>query len=110
MKLAGSRKLTWIICGIGILLAIVGALFLPQSIPVHFADGIPDDFGNKIEIFLFPILSLIIMLLTGNKKIKYVLTHSKICLTEAMYNLAIDGVLGLILIAEIQIIYASFIR
>ena len=28
MKLAGSRKLTWIICGIGILLAIVGVLFL----------------------------------------------------------------------------------
>lgn len=111
MKLAGSRKLTWIICGIGILLAIVGVFVLPQNIPVHFtADGIPNDFGNKMEIFLFPVLSLIIMFLTGSKKIKYVFTHSKIYLTETMYNLAIDGVLGLILIAEIQIIYTSCIR
>ena len=50
MKLAGSRKLTWIICGIGILLAIVGALFLPQNIPVHFtADGIPIIYASFIR-------------------------------------------------------------
>ena len=45
MQLIGSRKLTWGICGIGILLAIVSVLFLPQIIPVHFTNGIADDFG-----------------------------------------------------------------
>ena len=53
MKLVGSRKLTWGICSIGVLLAIVSVFFLPQIIPVHFANGIADDFGNKVEIFLF---------------------------------------------------------
>ena len=46
MQLIGSRKLTWGICGIGILLAIVSVLFLPQIIPVHFTNGIADDFGG----------------------------------------------------------------
>ena len=44
MKLVGSRKLTWGICSIGVLLAIVSVFFLPQIIPVHFANGIADDF------------------------------------------------------------------
>ncbi len=47
MKLVGSRKLTWGICSIGVLLAIVSVFFLPQIIPVHFANGIADDFGNR---------------------------------------------------------------
>lgn len=51
MKLIGSRKLTWVICGTGVLLALAGVVFLPQMIPVHFANGIADDFENKIEIF-----------------------------------------------------------
>ena len=69
MKLIGSRKLTWVICGTGVLLALAGVVFLPQMIPVHFANGIADDFGNKIEIFLFPVLLLIITILTGNEKV-----------------------------------------
>lgn len=91
MQLIGSRKLTWGICGIGILLAIVSVLFLPQIIPVHFTNGIADDFGNKVEIFLFPILLLIITFLT-----------------DIQYNLMIDSVLGIVLIAESYVIYASF--
>ena len=110
MKLIGSRKLTWGICGIGILLALGVVPFLPQIIPVHFTtNGIADDFGNKLEIFLYPILLLIIMFLTGKEKIKYLLTHSKIFVTDTQYNLMIDGVLALILSAEIYVIYASFV-
>lgn len=109
MKFIGSRKLTWGICGIGALLAVVGIFFLPQIIPVHFSNGIADDFGNKIEIFLFPALLLIITILSGNEKIKYLLTHSKTFWTDIQYNLMIDGVLGIILITEIYVIYASFV-
>lgn len=82
MKLVGSRKFTWGICSIGILLAIVSVFFLPQIISVHFANGIADGFGNKMEVFLFPILLFIITLLTGKEKIKYFLTHSKTFLTD----------------------------
>lgn len=109
MKFIGSRKLTWGICSIGILLAIVSAFFLSQITPVHFANGIAADFGNKIEIFLFPILLFIIALLTGKENIKYFLTHSKTFLTDMQYNLMIDGVLGIVLIAEVYVIYSSFL-
>lgn len=108
MKFIGSRKLTWVICGTGVLLALAGVVFLPQMIPVHFANGIADDFGNKIEIFLFPVLLLIITILTGNEKVKYFLIHSKTFLTDVQYNLMTDGVLGIVLLAEIYVIYASF--
>ena len=48
-----SRKLTWGICIVGIAIAIISFFFLPEIIPVHFAgNGVADDFGNKIEIFL----------------------------------------------------------
>ena len=110
MKLIGSRKLTWGICGFGILLALIIVPFLPQTIPVHFSvNGIADDFGNKLEIFLYPILLLIIMFLTGKEKIKYLLTHSKIFLTDAQYNLMTDGILAIVLSAEIYVISASFV-
>lgn len=109
MKWIGSRKLTWTICSIGILLAVISVFFLPQIIPVHFANGIADDFGSKLEIFLFPALSLFITILSGTEKIKYFLTHSKTFLTDVSYNLMIDGVLGIITVTEIYIIYASFI-
>ena len=85
-------------------------LFLPEIIPVHFAgNGVADDFGNKIEIFLMPILLLAVTILSGIKSIKYVLMHSKTWLTVGQYNLMIDCVLGIILIAEIFMIYASFV-
>ena len=48
-----SRKLTWGICIVGIAIAIISFFFLPEIIPVHFAgNGVADDFGNKIEIFM----------------------------------------------------------
>lgn len=109
MKLAGSRQLTWIICGTGIALAIVSAFFLPQMIPVHFSNGIANDFGNKTEIFLFPVLALVITIITGKEKIKYFLTHSKTYWTESQYNLMVDGVLMFLLITEIYVIYAAFV-
>ena len=50
MKFINTRKFTWIICIIGFLLALVSIFFLPSIIPVHFANGIADDYGRKIQI------------------------------------------------------------
>ena len=66
-------------------------------------------FISNSKCVLFPILLLIITLLTGKENIKYFLTHSKTFLTDIQYNLMIDGILGIILIAEIYVIYASFV-
>ena len=61
-----SRKLTWGICIVGI--AIISFFFLSEIIPVHFAgNGAADDFGNKMEIFLMPILLLTVTILSGIK-------------------------------------------
>ena len=56
-----------------------------------------------------PILLLAVAILSGIKSVKYVLMHSKTWLTDGQYNLMIDCVLGIILIAEIFMIYASFV-
>ena len=97
-----------IVCIIGFLLALVSIFFLPSIIPVHFANGIADDYGRKIQIFLFPILQVLITFLTGREKVKYFLTHSKTFLTDIQFNWMIDGVLLLVMFAEIWVIYASF--
>lgn len=108
MKLINTRKFTWIICIIGCLLALVSIFFLPSTIPVHFANGRADNYGRKIQIFLFPILQVLITFLTGREKVKYFLTHSKTFLTDIQFNWMIDGVLLLVMFAEIWVIYASF--
>ena len=107
-EIINTRKFTWIICIIGFLLALVSIFFLPSIIPVHFANGIADDYGRKIQIFLFPILQVLITFLTGREKVKYCLTHSKTFLTDIQFNWMIDGVLLLVMFAEIWVIYASF--
>ena len=108
MNLIGRRKLTWGICAVSILLAVISVFFLPQMIPVHFANGTANDFGTKFSILLFPFLSLVITLLTGIEGVKYTLTHSKLFLNDIQYNLMIDGVLALVLAVEVYIVYASF--
>ena len=61
--------------------------FLPSSIPIHFnAGGIADSYGDRIQIFLFPLLQLMILLLTGREKLRYWLTHSKTFLNDIQYN------------------------
>ena len=50
MKFINTRKFTWIICIIGFLLALVSIFFLPSIIPVHFANGIADDYLSLIHI------------------------------------------------------------
>ena len=67
MKLIENRKLTWGICGVGLLLAVLSVFFLPQTIPVHFANGIADGYGNKVEIFMFPVLLLLLAYFTGKE-------------------------------------------
>lgn len=109
MKLVQNRKSAWIICGIGVLLAVAGIFFLPERIPVHFSNGAADHYGNKGEIFLFPALQLIIAFLTGKERIRYCLTHSKSFLTDTQYDWMIDGVLGILLVVEMYVIYASFV-
>lgn len=109
MKFINTRKFTWIICCIGCLLALISVFFLPSIIPVHFTNGLADDYGRKIQIFLFPVLQLIITFLTGRKHIKYCLTHSKTFLSDIQYNWMVDGVLLFVIAVEVWVIYASFV-
>ena len=108
MKFISSRKFTWLVCGIGCLLAFISIFFLPNIIPVHFANGAADDYGGKVQIFLFPMLQILIAFLTGREKIKYCLTHLKTVLTDTQFNLMINGVLLLVMFVEVWVIYASF--
>ena len=109
MRFISTRKFTWMICGIGCFIALISIFFLPDSIPIHFTnDGIADNYVGKIQIFLFPIIQILIVFLTGREKIKYFLTHSKTPLTDTQYNWIVDGVLLLVIVAEAQVVYASF--
>ena len=101
MKLVGSRKLTWGICIVGIAIAIISFFFLPEIIPVHFAgNGAADDFGNKMEIFLMPILLLTVTILSGIKSVKYVLMHFIRYLKSNGYSLSlINSLLSLIILS-----------
>ena len=103
-----DRKLSWTIVGLGILVSLVAFGFLPLKIPMHFnASGIADDYSNKIQIFLFPLIQLMIMFLTGREKIKYCLTHSRTFLNDFQYNWIVSGLCFFIFLVEITIIYIA---
>ncbi len=103
-----SRKFSWTIVGLGIILSLVVFWFLPLKIPMHFsASGIVDDYSSKIQIFLFPLIQLIIMFLTGRKKIKYCLTHSRTFFNDFQYNWIVSGLCFFIFLVEIRIIYIA---
>ena len=103
-----SRKFPWTIAGIGIVLSLVAFLLLPSQIPMHVnAGGVADDYSSKIQIFLFPFIQFIIMLLSGREKVKYCLTHSRTFLNDSQYNWIVSGLCFFILLAEITIIYIA---
>ncbi|HIZ44217.1 MAG TPA: DUF1648 domain-containing protein [Firmicutes bacterium] len=87
-----SRKFSWTIVGLGVIVSLAVFWFLPLKIPMHFnGSGAADDYSNRIQIFLFPFIQLIIMFLTGREKIQYCLTHSRIFLTDFQYNWMVSG-------------------
>ena len=65
-NLVNSRKFSWTIVGLGAIVSLAVFWFLPLKIPMHFnGSGAADDYSNRIQIFLFPFIQLIIMFLTG---------------------------------------------
>ena len=104
-----SRKFSWTIVGIGFVFTLIVFFFLPSSIPIHFnAGGIADSYGDRIQIFLFPLLQLLILLLTGREKLRYWLTHSKTFLNDIQYNWLVSGLCLLIIFVEFRVLYAAF--
>lgn len=110
MRLLNSRKLSWSICGIGCLLAIIASFFLPDIIPTHFTGGVADDFSSKSDIFFYPLLQIIVVFLSGRRKIKDCLTHSKTFFTDIQYNWMVSGLTLFVLLVEIWLICVSLSR
>lgn len=105
-----SRKLSWTIVGFGIILSLVVFWILPEQIPIHInSSGIVDNYSNKIWVFLFPFIQLIIMFFTGRKKVKYCFTHSRTFLNDFQYNWVVSGLCFFILLVEMKILFIVFI-
>lgn len=103
-----SRKLSWTIVGLGIILSMVVFRLLPLKIPMHFnAGGMADNYSDKIQIFLFPLIQLTIIFLSGREKIKYCLTHSRTFFNDFQYNWIVSGLCFFVFLVEITIIHIS---
>ena len=60
---------TWIVTVIAIIIAIVGILIMPDTIPTHFGpSGEPDAWGTKFSVLMYPGLLLVITLLAEPMK------------------------------------------
>ena len=101
-----SRKVAWVIFGIGLLTAVGSLFFLPDMIPVHFSSfGTPDGWDYKTGILLFPILQLFILFLSGRKKVKdFMFRFARTPLNDIQYNWAVDGLLFFVFCVEIWIL------
>ena len=60
---------TWIVTAISIVIAIMGILIMPDTIPTHFGpSGEPDAWGTKFSVLMFPVLLLVIAALAEPMK------------------------------------------
>lgn len=110
LNFINSRKFSWALVGISIILSAAAFILLPSKIPMHYdTSRIADDYSSKIWIFLFPFIQLIIMFLTGRERIKYCLTHSKTFKNDFQYNWIVSGVCIFLILAEITVIYRALL-
>ena len=101
-----SRKFTWTLVGIGCVIAVAAMIIFPAIIPTHFnASGWADTYSGKAWLLIYPALFLFIAILTGNKKIKYFLSHSRSILTDDQYNWRIDLAMIVLLLLELWHLY-----
>lgn len=55
---------TWVVTGIAVILAIVGILIMPDTIPTHFGpSGEPDAWGSKFTVLLYPAILVLVTIL-----------------------------------------------
>ena len=64
-KIFGKEMLkTWIIVALAVILAIVGILIMPDTIPTHFGpSGEPDAWGSKFTVLLYPAILVLVTVL-----------------------------------------------
>lgn len=63
MKKFFSREMlkTWIVVVVAVILAIVGILIMPDTIPTHFGpSGEPDAWGSKFTVLLYPAILVLV--------------------------------------------------
>ena len=63
MKKFFSREMlkTWIVVVVAVILAIVGILIMPDTIPTHFGpSGEPDAWGSKFTVLLYPAVLVLV--------------------------------------------------
>ncbi len=60
---------TWIVTGIAVVIAIVGILIMPDTIPTHFGPaGTPDAWGTKYTVLLYPGIMVLVTALANPMK------------------------------------------
>ena len=64
-KIVGKEMLkTWIVVALAVILAIVGILIMPDTIPTHFGpSGEPDAWGSKFTVLLYPAILVLVTVL-----------------------------------------------
>ncbi len=83
IELHYSDRLIELLCGIFVIVLWVFVIWiyikLPEIIPVHYNEsGNPDSYGNKLSIFILPLItSVIYILLTQLNKYPHILYYSE---------------------------------
>lgn len=105
-----QKKILWIISGISVAIALGAFVFLPQDIPIHFSNGIADEYVDKLWVFSFPVLELLLTLISHIESFKKWCMYGKTTVkTEIQYNVIILCVTSFITIVEIVVVVLSLL-
>lgn len=97
----------WVVTIVSLLLAIIVFPKLPEIIPVHFdATGVPDRYGSRWSIFIFPGINLIMTILTEGLKRIDPKTEAYLKFEKQYYNVMFVVTL---LMLGVQVITLSYV-
>lgn len=113
-----SEKIYWILSYVAVALTAGMILFhwneLPEQVAMHFnAQGAPDRFGAKSELFILPVISGLLILLmrwmSGNKSIMKINPHKMGARTPRELNLSRRMISQIALYCSILLGYTTYL-
>lgn len=97
-----SKKLSFVVCILGLAAAVISFPSLPEEIPFHFSDGAPGNYMSKNFIFLIPLLQFFILISGSNRNM--LPEQLNRLLSDSEYSWTVFGILVFTLLLELLII------
>ncbi len=105
-----SKTLEKLIFVLTCAVTLIAMIFINKPIPSHISAGnYIDEVSSSFYLMIYPAIQVLILLVSRNNKVKYLMMHSKILLTTEQYQWIVNGILLFVFLVEATMLYTAFL-